>query len=559
MSAEFDPIISDAHSNRTSFSFDSTIEFNSFFYDFLATSCLEISSDHDYDESFNPNEIVREVKKKNVSKRGQARLRRENGLSYLGYSKQSSKIKQNVERPPRRQGPACMSTFCLKSSHRQCNRFPVSERPELFKKFWAMNWDQKRIYICHLIEKTAIKQRKTDEISSRRNKSRRYFLITSNGERLQVCAKMFLSTFGLKEKMIRVWLDHEEEFGLRENPVVVQKRKNASRQKSQYNQNLLERKVRLLTFLIDYPKMESHYCRKDTEKEYFETTHQTLIDLYKQYVDVCKQENSRHLSFPVFSGTLKNLKFCLFKPRKDQCDECIAYKTGNSTIERYKNHRENVTRAAAEKDGDIELAIKELIILLCMDVEGVVLCPKLLASALYFKSKLQVHNFTLYDIVTHDSTNYVWDETEGDLQSSTFVTIIIHHLEQRIKTSQLPITIYSDGCTYQNRNVVLSNALRLFAMKHSRTVTQKFLEVGHTHMECDATHACIDRKMKHLTLSSPKDFENAILEARENPFPFVVKHLDHTFFRNYDDDKYLTLKSIRPGNNCLTFFWLIYY
>lgn len=218
-----------------------------------------------------------------------------------------------------------------------------------------------------------------------------------------------------------------------------------------------------------------------------------------------------------------------------------------------------MNRAAAEKDSDIELAIKGLIILLCMDVEGVVLCPKLLASALYFKSKLQIHNFTLYDILTHDSTNYPWDETEGDLQSSTFVSIVIHHLEQRIKTNPLPITIYSDGCTYQNRNVVLSNALRLFAMKHSRTVTQKFLEVGHTHMECDSTHACIERKTKNMTLSSPKIFEDAILKAREKPFPFVVKHLDHTFFRNYDDKDYLTLKSIRPGNKILTFFRLIYY
>lgn len=422
-----------------------------------------------------------------------------------------------------------------------------------------MNWDQKQMYICQLIEETAIKQRKTDKTLSRRNKSRRYFLITAKGERLQVCTIMFLKTFGLKEKMIRVWLDHEEEFGLRENPVVVQKRKNTSRQQCQYNQELLERKILLLTFLIDYPKVESHYCRKDTEREYFQTTHQTLTDLYKQYVDICKQDNSRQLSFPVFSGTLTNLKFCLFKPRKDQCDECIAYKAGNSTIEKYKNHRENVNRAAAEKDSDIELAIKGLIILLCMDVEGVVLCPKLLASALYFKSKLQIHNFTLYDILTHDSTNYPWDETEGDLQSSTFVSIVIHHLEQRIKTNPLPITIYSDGCTYQNRNVVLSNALRLFAMKHSRTVTQKFLEVGHTHMECDSTHACIERKTKNMTLSSPKIFEDAILKAREKPFPFVVKHLDHTFFRNYDDKDYLTLKSIRPGNKILTFFRLIYY
>lgn len=372
---------------------------------------------------------------------------------------------------------------------------------------------------------------------------------------------MFLRTFDITEKMIRYWIDHQDEFGLRENPVAIHKRKNSLRQQSEANQALLERKIRLLTFLIDYPKLESHYCRKDTGKEYFETTHQTLIDLYKQYVETCKQEKSLQLSFPVFSGTLKNLNFCLFKPRKDQCDICMEYKTGNSNIEKFTHHRENVKRAGIEKDNDVKAAKKNLLILLCMEVEGVVLCPKLLASALYFKSKLQLHNFTLFDILTHDSTNYVWDETEGDLQSSTFVSIVIHHLEQLIRKSALPITIYSDGCTYQNRNVVMANALRWFAMKHSRTITQKFLEVGHTHMECDSTHACIDRKTKNMTLSLPEDFETAISNARDNPFPLIVQHLTHTFFRNHDDNQCLAYKSIRPGkslDNYFSFFILFY-
>ncbi|XP_037025664.1 uncharacterized protein LOC119078177 [Bradysia coprophila] len=189
----------------------------------------------------------------------------------------------------------------------------------------------------------------------------------------------------------------------------------------------------------------------------------------------------------------------------------------------------------------------KLFTLLCMDAEGVVLCPKLLASALYFKSKLQLHNFTIYDILTHDSTNYVWDETESDLQSSTFVSIIIHHLEKRLQSGPLPITVYSDGCGYQNRNVVMANALRLLAIKYSRSITQKFLEVGHTHMECDSTHACIERRSKGMTFNLPSDFETAISTARDKPSPFIVEHLTHKFFRNYDDPNYLTLKSIRPG------------
>lgn len=269
--------------------------------------------------------------------------------------------------------------------------------------------------------------------------------------------------------------------------------------------------------------------------------------MYKQYVEVCKNESSIPLSFPVFSGTLKNLDFRLFKPRKDQCDTCSAYKVGNLNIDEFKMHRKAVDRASREKEIDVKAAKKKMIILLCMDAEGVVLCPKLKASALYYRSKLQLHNFTIYDIFTHDSSNYVWDETESDLQSSTFTSIVIHHLEKVIKASSLPITIYSDGCGYQNRNVVISNALRLLAMKHSRNITQKFLEVGHTHMECDSTHACIERKTRDMTLNVPNDFERAVKAARDKPFPFEVEHLTHSFFRNYDDQEYLTLKSIRPG------------
>lgn len=365
---------------------------------------------------------------------------------------------------------------------------------------------------------------------------------------IRVCNQMFLNTFGLKEKTVRDWLSHKSSYGLRENPLTIQKRKHTKKLQSESHQALLDRKIRLLSFLMDYPKVESHYCRKDTGKEYLQTSHHTLIDLYKDYVDICNHEKSIPLSFLVFGGTMNNLNYSLFKPRKDQCDTCIGFKVGTLNAKEFDDHRKNVDRASREKEQDVKATKMKLLILLCMDAEGVVLCPKLLASALYFKSKLQLHNFTIYDILTHDSTNYVWDETESDLQSSTFTSILIHHLEKLIESGPLPITIYSDGCGYQNRNVVMSNALRLLAMKHSRSITQKFLEVGHTHMECDSTHACIERKSKGMTFGLPSDFETAILTARDKLSPFVVEHLTHEFFRNYDDQNYLTLKSIRPGN-----------
>lgn len=134
---------------------------------FLAGSeqdCTEISNNDGVDvtNSFDPNDFVRAVKIKELGKRDQARNRRENGESYIGYSRELSKIIQNVQRRARHQGPCCVSQFCVKSSRRQCNLFPESERHELFKKFWKMNWSQKHMYICNLIEVVDIKQRKVD-------------------------------------------------------------------------------------------------------------------------------------------------------------------------------------------------------------------------------------------------------------------------------------------------------------------------------------------------------------------------------------------------------------
>ncbi len=171
----------------------------------LLTSTIEDSTNED-DDNVSPNDIVRAVKIKKMSKKADARLKRESGTSYLGYSRRASKVIQNTERPERKQGPHCISTFCIKSSHRQCNLFPEDERRVLFKRFWKMNWIQKEMYVSQLIQTNDIKQRRTDETVSRRQKSYQYFLITGKKKRIQVCRKMFLNTFGLKKKTVRIWL-----------------------------------------------------------------------------------------------------------------------------------------------------------------------------------------------------------------------------------------------------------------------------------------------------------------------------------------------------------------
>lgn len=183
-----------------------------------------------------------------------------------------------------------------------------------------------------------------------------------------------------------------------------------------------------------------------------------------------------------------------------------------------------------------------------MDLQAVKLAPYLQAGAFYYKTKLCVHNFTVYNMTTHDATCYWFTEDQSnELKASTFVSCLLDYLLKKCIPTNIPIIIYSDGCTYQNRNNVMANALLNFSMQHSVTIFQKFLEPGHTFMECDSVHAAIERKLKNREIHLPSEYLKVTQEARQKPRPYEAIDLQYTFFRNFSLSEHLRYTSIRPG------------
>lgn len=127
---------------------------------------------------------------------------------------------------------------------------------------------------------------------------------------------------------------------------------------------------------------------------------------------------------------------------------------------------------------------------------AVQLLPYCQASVLYYKIKLAVHNYTVYNLSTHETICYWFDESQCDLVASIFASSLVDTIEKKLNTSLKPVIIYTDDCTAQNRNSVLSNALLHLSIKYNIDITQKYLEKGHTQMECDSVHNVIERKMK---------------------------------------------------------------
>ncbi|GFY63022.1 uncharacterized protein TNIN_252751 [Trichonephila inaurata madagascariensis] len=266
------------------------------------------------------------------------------------------------------------------------------------------------------------------------------------------------------------------------------------------------------------PKLESHYCRKDSSKLYLEPLWTSKSQLYNAYKDdFCPPEKAEPLSITSFCNILKTL-IC----------HCFGQK---------KIYVMSVNDKASNNE------------VFATDLQSVLLSLRSNVSALYYKTKLIVHNFTLYNIRKNKGYCYIWNECEGKLTSNEFSTIILTALGKFINQNPIgddqELILYSDGCTYQNRNEVFSNALLNFSMQNKITITQKFLEKGHKLMECDSMHSVIERALethKKLMFQQTmhiwtKRLARNSLRSRVSLSPLLQRFSDSIAF----------YKSIRPG------------
>lgn len=500
-----------------------------------AAEILEVSGKDTGNQDQNNIERKRKNKAKPEEwKRNKNKKLRMAGQQYTGFTrKNTGEIENNTKRPARKLGPPCM---CLSKS--KCSKFSEGDREEIFSRFWTLTWEQKKMYVRSLAQYIE-KKRTYTENESRRTGTILYTLQLAN-DKLPVCKRMFMSTLGIKERMMRNWLTQPVQHGMPSS-------KN-EKKKTRKQINDKERLEFSKEFINKLPKLPSHYCRRDTRKLYFEQRFKNKTDIYNLYKEECMKYEVEPLSIFSFNQILEELNVAIHYPKKDQCDLCCSHKVGQVEEEIYRQHLLNKNRARAEKENDKIAANEKTCHTLTMDVQAVQLCPVLFASKLYFKSKLQIHNFTIYNIETHRCENYCWNESEGELVSSVFTTCIINYLEKYcLKDPRPSIIIYSDNCGYQNKNVALSNALLSFAVRHETTIFQKYLERGHTQMECDSTHALIQRKIKNREIHLPSQYAVMIKEARQKPFPLDVQYLTHDFFWKYDEN--YTYSSIRPGRS----------
>ena len=455
---------------------------------------------------------------------------REKGLKYKGKKKENGKWNYNIEKDAKKLKPRCNCKLSRNSNTKlKCFSITENARQEIKDLFWKMTWGEKKTYVNTLLVVKPIKRRRGQQEISRRQTSTEFYLKLGCNQ-TRVCKKMFLNTLCVGEIAVKKWA---KETVRNENQQVEKQPESGQGIK------------KILEFFDSLPKLESHYCRANTSKLYLESLWYSKSQLYRAYCEnFCQENNIPPMSRATFSTAFDQKNLSLYQPKKDRCDTCVAFETKNISQEEYDFHiilkNEARQEKANDKDSDNEV--------FAMDLQSVLLCPKSNVSSLYYKTKLIVHNFTIYDIKRQEGECFLWNETEGKVTANEFASIIVKFLRRKIEANgdtKKDYIIYSDGCAAQNRNCVLANALFNLAIEKGVTIIQKYLQKGHTQMEADSMHSTIERIIRKSKINVPADYVMICKKAcLKNPYH--VQYLSHDFFRKVEGNINL-ISAIRPG------------
>lgn len=228
----------------------------------------------------------------------------------------------------------------------------------------------------------------------------------------------------------------------------------------------------------------------------------------------------------------------LYLPKKDQCFQCNAYNDAKdkpaALEEDYTKHKQREKEAMKMKENDKKRSAEEKGInfrSISFDLQAILSVPHAGDNQIFYKHKLNVYNFTIYDASNRDGYCYVWDETHGSKGSIEIGSCILKYLFSLPETVS-HVASFSDTCGGQNRNKFVAAAM-LFAVyniNHLQTIDLKFMESGHSYLEADSMHATIERAKRHKKIYSTREWCLLISTARIKPRPYVVNNLKYSDF-----------------------------
>jgi hypothetical protein len=473
--------------------------------------------------------------KKNIRKR-----RRQAGLEYISSrgTLMAKKLKQNHK-------------DCKGKCRYACSwSFSNEDTDNIHSEFWSHDDDTKMLFYAETTERilkgtkgnkkrTAGNNTSKEENTKNDSKSRRkytfQYFFRKGSEKIRVCQDFYRGVLGINISRVRKYYEKLD----KKTELKDMRGRNTTSRISENDIEFVREHIR------SFNKVPSHYCRSKSIKEYLESNlnRTKMYELYKAECAKCDRNPVKFSKYRDIFNKDFNLSFHI--PKKDRCDLCEEIETkaknketvNEQTRAKFEKHKSDKGDTKTERDTDRNLD-DPTTATICFDLENVIALPRADISNFFYKRKLNTYNLTAHCSVDKAVYNAIWTEADagrgGNEIASALVNILheINSVHPGIKN----YILWSDACVPQNRNSIMTFALKTFMNTHNiHSITQKFGCPGHSAIqEVDNAHSNIEKALKCSEVFSPVSLVRVLksIDARRKG-PFKVIQMRPPHFYDY--------------------------
>lgn len=321
--------------------------------------------------------------------------------------------------------------------------------------------------------------------------SREYFLLNSNTEKKRVCQKFVCATLSITFPVVNNALKNYNDFGMYTG---IDGRKG----QVAWNKLPLEKTNKVKNHINLFPRVESHYCRRDSSKQYF-SLDLNISTMYRLYCEQIRTENymlsPEDQEIPVNINIYRKIfneyrpKLGFYMPKKDQCTKCNIFKDASEEQQNllrpeWEQHKEREKEAVDSKTEDKQKAIENKGVnfrSITFDLQAILSLPYAGDSQIYYMRKLSAYNFTIFENPNAHGYCYLWDDINGSKGSFEIGSCLLQYL-YFLPDSVSHVSTFSYTCDGQNRNKNVAAAM-LYAVnnieyiyKHLQIIDMKFMD-----------------------------------------------------------------------------------
>lgn len=157
----------------------------------------------------------------------------------------------------------------------------------LFDDYWKLpSMAATRTFLSpFVIEKSIMRERPRKNDDKKKKKSSRYYYLPHNGDRVRVCQKFFCFVFSILFRTVECFLSKRTPTG------AVIHAEHGLTGRPPHNITSPTKIAEVRKHIDLFPRMESHYCRKDSKRLYL-AADLNITMMYRLYKKWCTERNS---------------------------------------------------------------------------------------------------------------------------------------------------------------------------------------------------------------------------------------------------------------------------